>query len=61
MEGHVLRESGGRRASDVRSQLASAMAQAPIAVLVEKLRTATASSTAAPPKHTGLEDGVGIR
>jgi hypothetical protein len=61
MEEHVLRESGPRKASDIRGRLASAMAQAPIATLVQKLRTAVPSSNAAPPKHGGLDDGVGIR
>jgi hypothetical protein len=61
MEEHVLRESGARKASDVRGRLASAMAQASIATLVQKLNTATASSTAAPPKHASLDDGVGIQ
>jgi hypothetical protein len=61
MEEHVLRESGARKARDVRSRLASAMAQAPIATLVQKLKAAAASSTAAPPKHIDLDDGVGIR
>jgi hypothetical protein len=61
MEEHVLRDSGTRKASDVRGRLASAMSQAPINGLVEKLRTAGASANAAPPKHSGLEDGVGIQ
>ena len=61
MEEHVLRESGARKAGDIRGRLASAMAQAPIATLVQKLKTAVASSTAAPPKHADLDDGVGIR
>jgi hypothetical protein len=60
MEEHVLRESGARRAREVRGRLASSMARAPIATLVQKLMTGTASSTAAPTKHTGLEDGVGL-
>jgi hypothetical protein len=60
MEEHVLRESGARKASDVRGRLARAMAQAPIGSLVQKLGRGTASSNAAPPKHAGLEDGVGI-
>jgi hypothetical protein len=61
MEEHVLRETGARKASDVRGRLVSAMAQAPISTLVQKLKAAAASSTAAPPKHIGLDDGVGIR
>jgi hypothetical protein len=61
MEEHVLRESSARKASDVRGRLASAMAQAPIESLVRKLRTGAASSNAAPPKHTNIDDGVGIR
>jgi hypothetical protein len=60
MEEHVLRESGARKASDVRAQLNSAMSRAPVAALVEKLSLASASSTAAPPKHTAIEDGVGL-
>lgn len=61
MEEHVLREFGARKASDVRGRLASAMAHAPIASLVQKLGTGVASSNAAPPKHASLDDGVGIR
>lgn len=61
MEEHVLRESGARKASDVRGRLAPAMAQAPIGSLVQKLGTRPASSNAVPPKHPGLDDGVGIR
>jgi hypothetical protein len=61
MEEHVLRESGVRNAADVRGRLASAMAQAPIESLVQKLGRGAASSNAAPPKHTDLDDGVGIR
>jgi hypothetical protein len=61
MEEHVLRDSGARKASDVRGRLASAMTQAPIGSLVQKLGTGAASSNAAPPKHAGLDDGVGIR
>jgi hypothetical protein len=61
MEEHVLRDSGARKASDVRGRLASAMTQAPIGSLVQKLGTGPASSNAAPPKHAGLDDGVGIR
>jgi hypothetical protein len=60
IEEHVMRESGERKAREVRGKLASSMARAPIANLVEKLMTGAASSTAAPPKHTGLEDGVGL-
>ena len=61
VEEHVLRESGARKASDVRGRLASTLAQAPIESLVQKLRAGAASSTAMPPKHTGLDDGVGMR
>jgi hypothetical protein len=61
MEEHVLRESGTRKASDVRGRLARAMAQAPIGSLVQKLGRGTASSNAAPPKHTSLDDGVGLQ
>lgn len=61
MEEHVLREAGSRKASDVRGVLAAALAQASVAGLLQKLGTGTASSTATPPKHTGLDDGVGIR
>jgi hypothetical protein len=60
MEEHVLRESGERKAREVRGRLASSMAQAPVANLVQKLMTGGPSSTAAPPKHTDLEDGVGL-
>lgn len=61
MEEHVLRESGIRKAADVRGRLASAMAQASTESLVRKLGRGAASSNAAPPKHTDLDDGVGIR
>jgi hypothetical protein len=61
MEEHVLRESGPRKASDVRNRLASALAHATIASLVRKLGTAAASSNAAPPKHTSLDNGVGLQ
>jgi hypothetical protein len=61
MEEHVLRDSGAHKASDVRRRLASAMAQAPVESLVQKLGAGAPSSNAAPPKHTGLDDGVGIR
>jgi hypothetical protein len=61
IEEHVLRESSARKASNVRGRLASAMAQAPIASLVRKLGTAAASSNATPPKHTSLDDGVGLQ
>jgi hypothetical protein len=60
MEEHVLRESGERKAREVRGRLASSMGQAPLATLVQKLMTGPASSTASPPKHAGLEDGVGL-
>jgi len=61
MEEHVLRETGGQKASDVRGRLASAMSQVPIRSLVQKLGSGAASSNAAPAKHAGLDDGVGIR
>lgn len=61
MEEHVLRDTGTRKARDVRSRLASAMTQAPIESLVQKLRAGAASSSATPPKRVGLDDGVEMR
>jgi hypothetical protein len=61
MEEHMLRETGARRASEVRGHLANAMQQAPVSALATKLATQAASANAAPPKHGGLDDGVGLR
>jgi len=60
MEEHYLRESSARRATDVRSRLENAIPKAPINALADKLATAPASSTAAPPKHQGVDDGVAM-
>ncbi|MCW5692310.1 MAG: hypothetical protein KIT48_08095 [Pseudolabrys sp.] len=61
MEEHVLREAGERKAINVRSRLDSAMGQAALDGLIDKLVGGSVSSRAAPPKHSGLEDGVGLR
>ena len=61
MEEHVLREAGERKAIDVRSRLNSAMGRAALDDLIEKLVSGSVSSRAAPPKHSGLDDGVGLR
>jgi hypothetical protein len=60
MEEHVLRETGQRKASDVRSRLNAAMGRASLESLVTKLMNGAASSQAVPPKYTGLDDGVGL-
>lgn len=61
MEEHVLREAGERKAPEVRSRLATAIGKAPISTLANTLMTQAASSNATPPKHDGLDDGVGLR
>jgi hypothetical protein len=61
MEEHVLREAGERKASEVRSRLATAIQKASVRTLVDKLMTQAASPNAAPPKHDALDDGVGLR
>jgi hypothetical protein len=61
MEEHVLRDAGERKATDVRSRLNSAMGQTALDGLIDKLIAGSVSSRAAPPKHSGLEDGVGLR
>jgi hypothetical protein len=58
MEEHYLRESSVRRATGVRSRLENAILKAPISALANKLAAAPASSTATPPKHQGVDDGV---
>lgn len=60
MEEHVLREAGERKAADVRSRLNSAMGNTTLDSLIDKLVARSVSSRAAPPKHDGLEDGVGL-
>jgi hypothetical protein len=61
MEEHVLREAGERQAVEVRVRLVAAIARAPVSNLVNELMTQAASPNAAPPKHDGLDDGVGLR
>lgn len=61
MEEHVLREAGERKATHVRSRLSSAMSQTVLDGLIDRLVGGSVSSRAAPPKHSGLEDGVGLR
>lgn len=61
MEEHILRESGDRKAAEVRSCLTRAMTSAPVSALAHKLMRQAASPNAAPPKHSGLDDGVGLR
>jgi hypothetical protein len=61
MEEHVLRESGDRKATEVRSRLLHAMTSAPVSTLATKLMSEAASPNAAPPKHSGLDDGVGLQ
>jgi hypothetical protein len=61
MEEHVLREAGERKATEVRNRLATAIEKAPVSTLADKLMTQAASPNAAPPKHDGIDDGVGLR
>ena len=61
MEEHVLREAGERKAAEVRSRLATAIEKAAVSTLANKLIRQAASPNAAPPKHHGLDDGVGLR
>lgn len=61
MEEHILRESGDRKAAEVRSRFARAMSSAPVGALAQKLTGQAASAHAAPPKHSALDDGVGLR
>lgn len=60
MEEHYCRESSTRRAADVRSRLENGINRAPIGALAGRLVSGIAASTAAPPKHQGLDDGVGL-
>jgi hypothetical protein len=61
MEEHILRESGDRKAAEVRNRLSLAIASAPVSALATKLIKDAASLRAAPPKHSGLDDGVELR
>ncbi len=61
MEEHMLREAGERKAAEVRSRLARAMEMTPVSTLANKLMTQAASPNAAPPRHDGLDDGVGLQ
>jgi len=61
MEEHILRESGDRKAAEVRYRLSLAITSAPVGALAAKLITDAASLRAAPPKHSGLDDGVELR
>jgi len=61
MEEHYLREVGLRRAADVRSRLANAITRASIDTLANKLTSQPASPNATPPKHQGIDDGVGLQ
>jgi len=62
MEEHYCRESSDRRAANVRSRIENgiALAQAPIGALAVRLVSHPAVAAAAPPKHQGLDDGVGL-
>lgn len=61
MEEHFLREGAQRRAAEVRFRIATAITRVIIDVLADKLVNQPASGKAVPPKHQGLDDGVGLR
>jgi len=61
MEEHILRETGDRKAAEVRYRLSLAITSAPVSALATKLITDAALQRAAPPKHSGLDDGVELR
>jgi hypothetical protein len=58
IEEHYCRESSNRRAADVRSRIESAITRAGLDALAQRLAQQPAASTAAPPKHQSIDDGV---
>jgi hypothetical protein len=61
VEEHYLRETSARRAAYVRTRIEVGIATAGLGDLAGTLMTQGTSSSAAPPQHRGVDDGVDMR